>query len=195
MRDSDVPTTAHSGPLNLPKLGRSTWTTECCSAVLTGTLVASLPSHQAEKTSTQTNALPTTYFGTVLLSTHHYSRILIPNMFTTLREITGQHSHLFAFACTFGPNNFSTHKNNDDATRPPPKAQGADEQREEETERSRRIYLSPALPSSSSETAACSRADSSDPHSMTWRRVPDRDEKIVMVPPADGCLARSARDT
>ena len=53
--------------------------------------------HQAEKTSTQTNALPTTYFGTVLLSTHHCSHILITNVFATFREVTIQPGTLIAF--------------------------------------------------------------------------------------------------
>ena len=185
VRDTNFPATVHSGPLNLPNLG-GTPEPECCSAVPTGPWWRRYPPLSREDDYTDKR------------SAHNilrYGSFVYTPLVTHLREITGQPSHLLAFARTFGPNNFSTHKNNDDATRPPPKAQGADEQREEETERSRRIYLSPALPSRSSETAACSRADSSDPHRRTWRRVPDRDEKIVMVPPADGCLARSARDT
>ena len=62
--------------------------------------------HQAEKTSTQTNALPTTILRYDSLFTHRCSHTRILNILTALLEITGQPSHLFALACVFRPRNF-----------------------------------------------------------------------------------------
>ena len=62
--------------------------------------------HQAEKTSTQTNALPTTILRYDSLFTHHCSHILILNILTALLEMTGQPSHLLAFARVSRPHNF-----------------------------------------------------------------------------------------